>query len=113
MARKLAEVTNSEATADDLTAQVATLRADVTALTELLGDYTKSKGAELSETAKEKFTSVRDESKARAAAAAEAAGQHATQLHGQANDFVKNQPATAMGVAAGIGFLIGFMSGRK
>ena len=113
MARKLAEVTNSEPTTDDLTAQIATLRGDVSALTELLGEFTKSKGAEITGAAKEKLSTLRVETQARASAATDVASEQMTQLQGQANDFVKNQPATAMGVAAGIGFLIGFMSGRK
>jgi len=113
MARKLAEVKSSDTTTEDLSAQVATLRQDMSALTELLGEFGKAKSAELAESTKEKFDALRDDTKLRAAHATEAAGDHAAQLQTQANDFVKNQPATAMGVAAGIGFLIGFMSGRK
>jgi len=113
MARKLAEVTSSDTTTEDLSAQVATLRQDMSALTELLGEFGKAKSAELAASTQEKFEALRDDTQARAASAAEAASDQAAQLQSQANHFVKNQPATAMGVAAGIGFLIGFMSGRK
>lgn len=113
MARKLAEVSNSAPTSEELSAQVATLREDVATLTNLLGDFTKAKGEQVTEATKETFSSIRDESKARASAATDAASKQVTELQGQANDFVKNQPGTALGVAAGIGFLVGFMSGRK
>ncbi len=113
MARKLAEVTKSEPTTADLTAQVETLREDVSNLTALLGEFTKQKGSDLTDAAKEKFTSVREETEARASAAADATSKQIAQLQGQTNEFIKSQPATAMGIAAGIGFLVGFMSGRK
>jgi ElaB/YqjD/DUF883 family membrane-anchored ribosome-binding protein len=31
----------------------------------------------------------------------------------QAADQVRNQPAAAVGLAVGLGFLVGFMTGRK
>ncbi|MEM9583781.1 MAG: DUF883 domain-containing protein [Pseudomonadota bacterium] len=113
MARKLAEVAATETTIQDLSAQLSTLKKDVSALTELLGDYTSTKGSHLADAAKEQFSSVREEGKAHAQAAAEKATEQITRVNDQAHAFVKNQPATAMGVAAGVGFLVGFMSGRK
>ena len=37
----------------------------------------------------------------------------AAAVQGQANDFIKNQPAAALGIAAGLGFLVGLISSRK
>ncbi len=112
MARKLAEVTTAPST-DDLSEQVATLRKDVGALTELLGEFGKAQGEQLTKAAKQKIDTISAESKARASAAADTASAQFSQAQAQANDFVKTQPATALGIAAGFGFLVGFMSGRK
>jgi ElaB/YqjD/DUF883 family membrane-anchored ribosome-binding protein len=41
------------------------------------------------------------------------AQQQAEELGHQASDAVRNQPGLAVGVAVAIGFLLGFMSGRR
>ncbi|PTX57070.1 ElaB/YqjD/DUF883 family membrane-anchored ribosome-binding protein [Litoreibacter ponti] len=109
MARKLAEVTNSNASADDVAAQLDTLRKDVSDLTSLIADLGKAKGGEISDAAKAKVDELHASARERAAAASD----QAAALQGQANDFIKNQPAAALGIAAGLGFLVGLMSSRK
>lgn len=109
MARKLAEVTDRSASAEDVADQIATLRNDVNDLTRLIADLGKSKGDEISEAAQAKVDEMRDSARAHAAAVSD----QATALQGQANDFVRNQPATALGIAAGLGFLVGYMGSRK
>ena len=64
---------------------------------------------EISEAAQAKVDELRETAASHAAAASD----QAAALQGQANDFVKNQPAAALGIAAGLGFLVGFMSSRK
>ncbi len=34
-------------------------------------------------------------------------------LANQATEAVRNQPATAVGIAVGVGFVLGFLTGRK
>ena len=109
MARKLAEVSTSKASADDVADQIATLRNDVSDLTRLIGELGKAKGGDLSDAAKAKVDEIRDSAKTQAAAVSD----QAAALQGQANDFVKHQPAAALGIAAGLGFLVGFMGNRK
>ncbi len=106
--KKLTRNADSAATAD-LTDQIDVLRKDLSALTEIIADLGKAKGDAAIAAAKEKVDGVAES----AADTAETARLHAMELQGQANDFIKNQPATALGIAAGIGFLVGFMGSRK
>jgi ElaB/YqjD/DUF883 family membrane-anchored ribosome-binding protein len=109
MASKLAEVTNTDASAEDVAAQMIELRNDVADLTKLLGQLAKGKGDDVTEAVQEKAKELRDAAKSHAAAASE----QTAALQNQANDFIKSQPAAALGIAAGLGFLVGFMSSRK
>lgn len=96
-------------TSADLAKQVEVLRKDLGALTEIIADLGKAKGDEAVAAAKTKVDDVRE----RATDTADTARLQAMELQDQANDFIKNQPATALGIAAGIGFLVGFMGSRK
>ena len=93
----------------DLTDQIEILRKDLSALTATIADLGKAKGDEALQAAKARASSVRDA----AADQVEAAQLQAQQLRSQADQFVREQPATALGIAAGIGFLVGFFSTRK
>lgn len=109
MASKIAEVKNSNTTANDVADQIATLRNDVSDLTRLIGELGKAKGGELSDAAKDKAEELRK----RAQTQVDVVADHAAAAQDQANDFIKNQPAAALGIAAGLGFLVGFISSRK
>lgn len=93
----------------DVADQMATLRADISALTSTVSELAKIKGVELSEAAKGQIASA----KSAAVAQSEAAKQQAAQLQDQANEFVRTQPATAVGMAAALGFVIGMLMTRK
>jgi len=95
--------------ADDLAAQIEILRKDLGGLTETIAEFSKAKGSDAIDAAKSKAADVRDT----AADAAETARLQAIELQGQANEFIKHKPATALGIAAGVGFLVGFLSTRK
>jgi len=94
---------------EDLSAQIETLRKDLGELTQTIQGMGAASVKEAASTAKEKVDGIRDT----AADQAETARLHAMELQDQAGDFVRNQPATAMGIAAGLGFLVGFLSSRK
>ncbi|MBB3992449.1 ElaB/YqjD/DUF883 family membrane-anchored ribosome-binding protein [Sulfitobacter undariae] len=87
---------------EDLSAQMEILRNDLSNLTQTLSDYGVSKSAEATRYAKA------------TAADLEAAGRKkASEAQAQAEEFVHNQPATSLGIAAGIGFLVGMMTARR
>ncbi len=100
---------SSEVAAADLAEQIETIRTDLNHLTTLMTDLGKTKAADLSKAAREKVETA----KAKGQESAEMLKGHASDLQDQAHDFVQRQPATALGVAAGIGFLVGFLSHRK
>ncbi len=109
MATKAVNGRSKDVTTADLTDQIEVLREDISSLTQTIADIGKAKGAEATDAAKAKAAELRD----RASATAEAARGQAAQLQGQANDFIRDQPATALGIAAGIGFLVGYMGRRN
>lgn len=93
----------------DLSAQIETLRNDLSDLTSIITDLGKAKGNEAVSAAKSKAADARDV----VADQAEVARKQAAELQSQANEFVHNQPAAALGIAAGLGFLVGFLGTRK
>ena len=94
---------------EDVTEQLAVIRSDLQELASLIADVGKAKGADVSGFAHEKAAQAR----ATAKDGIEAARAQAANLQGQANDFVKNQPGLAIGIAAGVGFLIGSLGRRS
>ncbi|WP_415404424.1 DUF883 family protein [Tateyamaria sp. SN3-11] len=93
----------------DLAAQVETLRHDLASLTQTIADLGRAKGDEAVSAAKSKMADVREQ----AADTAETARLQAMEMQDKADTFIKNQPATALGIAAGVGFLVGFLGSRK
>ena len=90
------------ATIDDLADQIATLKNDLATLTKSLGDYGKGKQAEVTQQALDSAHALADRTK-----------QQALHAQSQTEEFVRTQPATALGIAAGIGFLVGMITARK
>ncbi|GGA19290.1 DUF883 family protein [Neptunicoccus cionae] len=109
MARTSANGSGKDATVADLSAQIETLRKDLSALSGTINDLGKAKKAELKEAATDRVDAARE----KGAEAAEAVTNRAKEVHEQANDFVKSQPATALGIAAGLGFLVGMLNARR
>jgi len=105
-----ADTTNSpKSDIDDLSAQIATLKKDVSALTKTLGELgVHSKDAAING-ARRKASEAYDAGEAQFNAAreqAERAGQYAA-------DTVRAQPATSMAVAVGVGFMLGMLTSRR
>ncbi|SLN58022.1 DUF883 family protein [Pseudooctadecabacter jejudonensis] len=94
--------------AADLSAQIEAIKADLAGLTEVLAGLGQSKVAQAQEHASATFESAR----AAGAEHADKARDQAERLGNEARDFIHRQPATALGVAAGVGFLIGFLGRR-
>jgi len=93
---------SSSASIEDLSAQIDILKKDLSNLTSALSEYGAAKTDEVAQTAKAKAAEVRAASRETAADA---------QL--QAEEFVRTQPATALGLAAGLGFLVGMFTARR
>lgn len=89
-------------TVDELSAQIETLRKDLSSLTVTITELGREKKSELTDTARRKK-----------AEAEEYISTQARDARDQATEFVSTQPATALGIAAGIGFLIGCLTSRR
>lgn len=109
MTNKLKDSVTGQAVPADVAEQMAILRDDVRSLTETVAQVAQAKGQELTHAANEQLVSARNA----ANAGLGTAKAQAVHLQDQANDFVRDQPAAALAIAAGLGFLIGLSSGRK
>ena len=99
---------NPSSDMDALKDQIATLRDDVKALTELMGDVGKSRGNEAKARAEAKVHELRG----RGEDALHEAGRRLTELEAETAGHIRTSPFQAVGVAAAVGFLIGYL-GRK
>lgn len=102
-------VAKNETNIDDLATQVAILKDDIATLTQSLGEFGKTKGKHLRAVAEDAAADL----KARGEEHAATVKAHANNLQDEANRFVVEKPAAALGIAAGLGFLVGFMASRK
>jgi ElaB/YqjD/DUF883 family membrane-anchored ribosome-binding protein len=93
----------------DVTKQMAILRDDIANLTAIVSEYGKAQGAVVKSTAVGKAAELAETS----AAAAEAMKATAAKTYSDAEDSVRANPGTAIGIAAGLGFLIGMMTARR
>lgn len=93
---------NGNTTVKDLSAQIDLLKKDIAGLTETIADLGKAKSAEAQGKARDKVDELTETGKEKLLE---------TQL--QAEHFLKTQPGTALGIAAGIGFLVGLVTARR
>ncbi len=89
--------TAKEPSYDDLSRQVDALKSDIKRLTESLGDYGRAKGRYYQGEAQRRADHMRDEAQEKA---------------DEIEAYVHENPARALGIAAGIGLLIGLLSRR-
>ncbi|MFU1477380.1 DUF883 family protein [Roseovarius sp. C7] len=92
-----------------LSAQISALKTDLGAITETLKSLGVHGGEEAAERARDMAAKVQQSGRDGLSYAQNSA----EEMGAQAAQAVRNQPATAMGLAVGVGFLLGFMSGRK
>lgn len=92
----------NDVSVEDLSKQINALKSDLATLTESVSDYTKSRTSEMTAAAK-----------ARAKEAAQTGRDKAIEAQQYTEDFIRTQPATALGIAAGLGFLIGMVTARR
>lgn len=89
-------------TVDDLSDQISVLKNDIAALTNTLGAYGKAKTSDATKSAKHTVDELATAGRAKALETQE-----------QAEEFIRTQPATALGIAAGVGFLVGLVTARR
>ncbi|NIY78386.1 MAG: DUF883 domain-containing protein [Rhodobacteraceae bacterium] len=98
-----------EETSADLSAQIATLKADVAELTNTLADYGRAQKAQLGATAEDSFEAA----KQKGVETADYARQQARDAYAGAEKTVRENPAASVGIAAGVGFLVGLLASRR
>nr|WP_319250013.1 DUF883 domain-containing protein [uncultured Celeribacter sp.] len=107
MARTTAAQT--DVTTADLQAQIATLKEDISALTKTMADYGTAQGKAARTQAQEAL----EEARAKGAEQAAALQKTAVESYGQVEDKVRENPSASVGIAAGIGFLVGLVAARR
>ena len=93
---------NKAASVEDLSEQIDILKNDLSNLTQALSDYGVAKSNDAKRAAQQTAAEVQNASR-----------DAARKAQAQAEEFVHNQPATSLGLAAGIGFLVGMMTARR
>ena len=103
------KVNGSDSDTQELRAQIDTLKSDISELTHLVGEMGRRRrdeaGAEVNRRAREM--------RFRAEQTGAAARDQAADLQASFERRVREQPAAAAALAAGIGFLAGFITARK
>jgi ElaB/YqjD/DUF883 family membrane-anchored ribosome-binding protein len=92
-----------------LNEQMASLKQDIADISHTLSGLGKSSSQAAGEQVRETAAHVRDASQEQL----QAAQYRAEEMGHKAADKVREQPATSVGLAVGLGFLLGFMTGRK
>ncbi|WP_066707617.1 DUF883 family protein [Celeribacter ethanolicus] len=98
-----------EQTSADLSAQLETLKADVAALTSTLADYGRAQKEQIGATAEETYEAA----KKKGAETAQHARKQARDAYTGAEQAVRANPAASVGIAAGVGFLVGLLTARR
>lgn len=94
---------------DQLSDQISTLKRDIADISQTLADLGQSSRDSAAAQAREKAAEMREKGRAQM----DHAQDMAEDFGRQAGDVVRNQPMSTMGIAVGLGFLLGFMTGRK
>ncbi|MCV3269940.1 DUF883 family protein [Roseobacter sinensis] len=112
--------TNGKADINDVTAQIDTIKQDIAALTALVTDVATDKKDEAREHAAAQAAAFKSsaadtiaDAQEKARAAGERVRSDAEVAYSKAEETVRQQPAMAVGIAAGIGFLVGTMMARR
>ena len=104
-----AAASNKTDTVEDLHEQIAILKSDIAALTGTVKDL----GIEKKETLTAAASAGAEVLRLKGQAALHDAQKTASKAAEQAETVVRENPAAAVGIAAGVGFLVGMFAGRK
>lgn len=96
-------------TVDDLAAQLETLRGDMSQLTELLAGYGRDRAEQVGHSTMQRAADLR----ARAGQDVERLRARAGDIAHDAENFMHERPATAIGLAVALGFVVGLVTSRR
>lgn len=94
---------------EDLSKQIEALKSDIASIAHILSDLGRNQGEATAERVREAAHDLR----ARGERQLGHAQAQAQDLGHQAADAVRQQPAAAVGLAVGLGFILGFLTSRK
>ncbi len=94
---------------NDMSKQMAILRDDIANLTAAVAEYGKAQATILRTAATDQASGIADAGKV----AARAVRAKAESTYSDAEEAVRANPAAAVGVAAGVGFLVGLLATRR
>ena len=101
---------SQKAAYDDLSRQIETLRSDLSRLTETIGSIGRSERDKLVASARARGEDIKAAGEARYAEARHTAEGYIR----EGERYVREQPGSALGIAAAIGFLVGYvMTSRR
>lgn len=109
MAQSKAATASAQKDFENLQEQIATLRNDIAGLSDALSALAGSSRDAAMDKVQRQAADIRDAGERQL----RSAQQRAEEMGQQAADAVRSQPAAAVGLAVGLGFLLGFMTGRK
>ncbi|OWJ80755.1 MULTISPECIES: DUF883 family protein [Haematobacter] len=109
MARTEVEQEVTEPSMAELSSQLDSLKADMVAITETLAQLGRAKGQQVADAARSEAQALRERGEQKVADMQD----RAYQLSDQTSQMVRENPATALGVAAGAGFLFGLLLSRR
>lgn len=101
--------TPTESEAERMLRQIADLKADLAAISKTLAEMGAARGDAAYASVRDSASALREQGE-RALKDAQA---RAREVGHQAADTVREQPAMAVGLAVGLGFLIGWVTARK
>jgi ElaB/YqjD/DUF883 family membrane-anchored ribosome-binding protein len=99
----------AELSTQELQAQIATLKSDIAELTAAVGRFGKAQSEALAAQARAGLRTVAG----KGAEQVSAAQDYAVQTYAQGEDYVRAHPASSVGMAAGLGFLVGLVAARR
>ena len=95
--------------AEDLNARIGALQKDISAITDILGQMARNRGEAAADAVQDRLSELRE----RGSAQADMLQARAYEVGERTGDFVHRQPVTALGMAAGLGFLAGMIAARR
>lgn len=93
----------------ELQRQIAALKADLAELTATMAQFGKDQAAALKDQARYGLRAVQE----RGTEGLTQASYFAGRKYAETEDYVRANPATSVGIAAGLGFLVGLLTARR
>ena len=109
MAQAKTNGTSKDISTGDVADQIDTLKADIATLTSLIGELSEAKTKDMRDKAYDAGRKARETAYEKGHEARETAEAY----YAEAEETVRRQPMASLGLAAGLGFLVGMMTARR